>query len=717
MPILPTESINTNAPNLGQGPSIARAGLVGQAIAGAGQQVQNFGAELAAKRKQAEIRSYVSSNRSEFERYKADKLVELESKYTGDPTGLAAEMNEALNDFGIQSLERAPNDDAKALWEEDFASLSSNTGTYAFNLENEKRGKYQVGLIDENIYKDQQHLSQNPDPTRAVDFLNNNLEAVNSGIGLWFDETSAKEKNRKTGESITTSLMEGFETKKQYQAAMNILDNKNPNSKIILSNMSGEDIAKYKDRFTRLAKAENEFNKTLYKKEIGDVSAALQSGEKVDPSVLSGAIYKMQQLPPEERVYMADDLDHDLKYNEMLQQVKTLDINDAQAMSLTVIPRKQGDVFNAQSRDAKASAYRSKAKEIIEQRLTSAPTFWAQADQQIGNLEMMAKDTTNPEALKKWSDVIVSKQANDKSGDVQILSKDMSKVYADQIKSPNKDFAEMAYMSLKQGTQGQVNHFGNAITDMVKNKDLTEKQALILMMDDDKSRQELLAASKNEAAINIGYKNYLAVNEDAKYLEKELRSAPEVQDIFKSIGVADPSGERVWLSNAVYSSLELAYRDGIVNGQMEPEKAKERALNIIKSNFSVASAGRSSVIVTGNFKNKISDIEGYLDSSLDINHLKSMDIQVPNSYMGNDVEFDPKERYLEDLSKKGQWISNENQNGAILVKRDGKDLAAVRTSKGGRVEVFFDQMYSGLPVTSKAKNAQAKANILQNRKF
>jgi hypothetical protein len=180
MPLLPTQDVNTNAVDMAQGPSASRAGQAWDQVSRIGNTIQNFGSELAAKRKQSEILSYRSSNKSEFERFKADKHIELKAKYPGDPTGAASEFMEAMNSWGEDSLERAPNDDAKELWSQDFASSSNDAGIEINNWENNKRVSHQVSMIDENIYKDQQHLSMKPDPNTALNMLNNHMDTFSS---------------------------------------------------------------------------------------------------------------------------------------------------------------------------------------------------------------------------------------------------------------------------------------------------------------------------------------------------------------------------------------------------------------------------------------------------------------------------------------------------------------------------------------------------------
>lgn len=717
MPLLPTSNINTNAVDLGQGPSVAKAGQVWDAVANVGKKIENFSSELAAKRKQAEVSSYVNSSANDFERYVSEKETEFQSKYTGDPTGYASSMNEAINDWYEQRQDSAPNDDAKSIWEEKFSSYSQNVGMRADAWENQSRVKYQVGQMDESVRKDQQHLAQKPDPTKAAQFLANTSQMINDGVGLWFNETEAKERLNKYSNDTVSSLFEGMEANKQYAAGLRLLNGKDPNSKILIEGLDPKSIANYKDRFTRLAQAENEFNKTLFRKKVGDVSFQLQSGEKVDKDLLRNVQAQVALLDKEEQAYVMDDLNHDLKYNEMLQNVKSLGINDATAIANFSIPASDG--FNIKSRVDKAEAYRKKAQEILKDRVEQAPAFYAKTDKSMEMKANMALDFRNPEGMKSWVDDIVSKQETDKAGaDVKILTPTMSKVYGTQIKSNNADLANSVVESLRSSTFiGENSYFGNAVSDMIKNEDITPVQGVALYMDNANLRADLLNATKNEKTIEESFKSLSASDKTLKSVMKELPADKEVQQIMKAISAADPKGERLWITTSLNKAMELAYKDAIANRGMDVEQAKERALSVVKSNFSVAYSGRSAVLLPKQYENKRSAIEDYMDSSLSLDRLKTLDIAPPASYQTAElVGDDPKTRYLNDIAAKGQWISNNAQNGAFLAKRNSDgSFAAVRDSKGNLIEVNFGKMRdNGFILTDEIRKEQSYINSLKD---
>jgi hypothetical protein len=697
MPLLNTQNVNVTAPDMQQGPSIAKAGQAWDAVASFGNKMSNFGAELAQKRKQAETSSFVNTSANDLERHISEKETELQQKYAGDPTGYSAAMADAMDEFHETRKESSPNDDAKNIWEQKFSDYSTTIRNRADSWENASRAKYQIGQIDNSVYKDRQHLAQKPDPTKAAQFLTNASQMVNDGRALWFDDAEADKRLRAYGGDISNSLMEGMEANKQYGAALNVLSGKHPTSKILLANMEPDKIANYKDRFNRLMKAENEFNKTVFRKQLGDVSYDLQQGNKVTPEAIRGIQSNISQLDPEERAYAMDDLNHNLKYNELLQNVKSMDMKDATAIANFSIPRKEGDSFNVKGRVEMAENFKKKAQEILKMRTEQPAAFYAQSDKTLEIKSQMALDFQNPQAMKSWVDDIVSKQENDKNGaDIKIMTPEMSKTFGAQIKGGNPELAENVIMSLKSSMKsGGADYYGNAVSDMIKNQDITPVQGLAMFMENPSQRADLMNATKNEKQIEESFKRFTTSDKSVKSMMNEIPADKEIQQIVKAIASGDPKGERLWVTSSLNNAMELAYKDAIVNKGLDPEQAKERALSVVKNNFSVAYSGRSSVLIPKQYENKRTAIEDFMDESLSSEKLKAMDIVPDASYEGTQdlIGVDPKEKYISDLAMSGKWVSNNSGNGAFLAKeqKDGT-MAAVRDSKGNLVEVHFDKM-------------------------
>jgi hypothetical protein len=718
MPLLPSQNIaTTSIGDPGQGPSLARAGQVWDAVASVGGQMEKFGAELAYKRKQAETSSYVNTSANDFKRFMSEKETELQSQFTGDPTGYSAALKEQADSWHQERLDSAPNSDAKAAWEQHYVDSSTTAGLRASAWENTTKAKYQVGLIDDSVRKDQQHLAQKPDPTKAAEFITNTAKMVNDGKGIWYDGNEARLRLQKYGADTATALFQGLEAEKQYSTGLDIINGKHPNSKILLESMDPKDIANIKERFPKLQQAENEFSKSMFMQTAGDYSLALQEGKKVDPSVISGLQDKSKSLKPEERAVFLDNLNHDVQYNGVLQNIKTLPLEDAKKLLGTTPQYAEGDLFNYKGRTEKAERFKKMAAEIYDKRLNNAPQFYAENDRNIQNLSNMAKDVENPQGLNEYTKNIVAKQSVDKVGNPKVFSPDLSETYAKMIKSPNPEMAEKAYQAMRQGMQvGETNYARHAISDMVRLGHLTPDYAMALSLEDPQSRKSALANLGKSKEIDEQYTNFKKSN-DIKESEFGVLDDSRVNAFKSAIQSISKDNNNVSTLNGFDSLLTLEYKTGRIAGKSEKEAKKAAIDKVLNKNFDIAKAGNSQLILGHDDINRKDEIKAFMTDSLEPVTLRDrFKVATDPAYhtaMGllNKPE-QADQRYLEDIKKNGEWVTNSSQSGATLFKRMANGgRALVKDKDGNPISVSYANM-KGLP-----KRMDISTALKSNREF
>jgi hypothetical protein len=622
--LLPVQNVNTNAVDLGQGPSIARAGQSWDAIAKVGNTITNFAEQIGQKRKEAELKSFIDVSEKDFERDITNKQAELAAKYTGDPTGYASELNEYMNDWYAERQEMAPRDSVKEVFQQRFNGYTQDIGLKADAWENEKRAKYQIGQLDQSVLKDNQHLVQHPDPNSAAKFMSKTAEMVNNGVGLFYDQTEAQKRMLSYGNDTATSLFEGLESSKQYAAGMKVLSGKHPSSKIVLQHMDPKQIANYKDRFSRLQKAENEFSKKVFNTHFEDTIFNLQNGKKVEKEQIRGLMSMMSSIEnPQERQLYADDLNTSLAFNQKLQDVASLPLADAQAAASYTIPL--DDSFNVRSRSEKQNQFSKAAENIIKERINNGATFHVKQDRQLQLKEQAALD--NPAGLKDFFTSVAAKQYADDVKNPTIMTDNISKNYSARLKSGSPELAEEAYQHLKLGSG---KHYGNAVAEMVKKKDLDPVHAMALYMGDDRSRQEFMGMIRKQKEIEDTYKGIKGADSEIENLRKGIPLDPDVQSIQKALAVVDPTGENLWLNKSMNDSIVLAYKYQMTKPGMSPDQARKNAIGLVKNNFNVASSGQSAVIVPAEYQGQVSEIEDHMASALKMDRLKTMDLMVPN---------------------------------------------------------------------------------------
>jgi hypothetical protein len=709
--LLQTQNINTNAVDLGQGPSVARAGQVYNAIEGVGAKIAGFSEQLAQKRYEAEKKSYISSSANDLERFVSEKETELNAKYTGDPNGLATEMNEALNSWYEERREMAPNDDAKFEWEQRFAEASNNIGQKAISWENKKKVDYQIGLMDNDVLKNGQHLANKPSVEKAAQFITNTQAMVQEGVGLWFDETQAKERLNKYGAAQAKSLMEGLEANKQYGIGMSIFSGKDPNSKIILSNMTPEQIGMYKDRFNKLQQAENEFSKAMFNLEASDISLGLQKGMDIPQDKIEAMVKKSSMLKPEERAVFIDNLNSDLQYNKIIQGMKNLPIEEIQKLQTFSIQRKENDVFNLKSRTEKQEMFQKVSRELYEARVNNAPEYHYQNDMLVRNLSDRAKDPEDIQSVNQYTQTIVAKQVMDKAANPKVLTEEMSQTYASMLKSENPEMVNKAYNTLRSGMQvGERNYARNAIADMVRNKHLDPVQGMALSLEDSNARATALQNLAKRKDIEETFSK--AKKEEGEDVNEVLRES-SVNSFMNAIQAGSKGSENVSVLNGFNELLVLQYKAERVKGASQKEAKNKAISTVIKDNFALVKGRNSQLIIGREYKNKAGDIESFLKDSMSPSYFASLKVKQPEIYdqrmnlIGKGSE--ARARYYQDLSQNGEWVLNQAQNGAVLYKRQGDQRVPVLDEDGNRISIPFDKMKAS-PADAQAGSMRAIAN-------
>lgn len=687
IPHLQTQNISTNSVDLAQGPSIARSDIAAEAWGQLGGTVARIGEQLMEKRKKSDTSSFLNSKKNELARLKATKSTEVGAKYTGDPTGYASEINGSLKEWGDSQTDMAPNDDAKQEWENYLSSYITDSTLADKAKEDRDKAQYHAGLIDEDVFKNRQLLAQQPDPTLALDFMNNTAKSINDGIGLYHNETEAKDKLRKYGADYTGTLLEGFENSKRYGQGLRFLSGQDPESAAFLQYADPKQIQAYKDRFQRLGEQESELSKRVFNSQIGDVSSALMQGMNVPDEVINDMYSKTSFLKPDEKAIVVDNLNSAKQYNAILKDLKTKPISEIRNLSAFEIPRSEGDIFNLNSRQQMASMYQKAASDILNKKVNDGAGFIIENDKTVENLSKQAMDLTNPGAMKEYSTQVVEKQKLDGVLNVKVLDKTMSKVYGSVLTAPNPEAANTAFYSLKTGFGDK---FGNVVSELIQNDSITPSHAMAMYLPDDNSRIQSFANIAKKKEIDAAYSKVSTGRSELS----DVFNDSDLQEIKKAVMINDSTNSRLWLNNGIDSLVELEYKNLRANGASEKE-AKTAALNkIVKNNLSVANSKNSSVVISKDYIQHKSVIQDYMTESLSQNRLQAMDFKIDPAYINqaNILGKDPVESYKKDLSKNGIWLTNNAQNGVVLAKKTPNGYAKVLSADGKQIERSFDDM-------------------------
>ena len=205
---------DTINPQVAVGPtqSVQQAGIVGRSLQNLGGQVQQFGAELHRKRKQAETNNFVSSQLAELHERQANIIAEARTKFGGDKKGhsdfVKSELERTVSDLS----KNAPSNDASQGFMNRARSMTSSTIAREINHENVERAKFYLNE-DARLNKDGAYTYfKLPDIAGASDFVNQREEMITKNMGVNYTKEQGqaliRDVRTKTAQSVVNGLVE-----------------------------------------------------------------------------------------------------------------------------------------------------------------------------------------------------------------------------------------------------------------------------------------------------------------------------------------------------------------------------------------------------------------------------------------------------------------------------------------------------------------------------
>lgn len=231
-------------------PSMAGAGMVGEALQQVGGQINRFGAELLAKRVDSDNRLDASKAFTEYrtksEAIKQKNLMEAPEDYKGyaektktELTSLHEELNNSLSN-GAQSY-----------FQERTATEHANDLLAADSDEATRRAKFHTKRLEDSLMDSANYFSINPDIPKAIEsrraYLLDIQRGKEGGNLMPSDFFLLKES---TNKEFTRSIVNGFinssnENPEMLNVAQRFINGEEPGSKELIEGMTPNEKAKY----------------------------------------------------------------------------------------------------------------------------------------------------------------------------------------------------------------------------------------------------------------------------------------------------------------------------------------------------------------------------------------------------------------------------------------------------------------------------------------
>ncbi len=721
IPILKTPSINTNAPDLNAGPNMRAASAVSDAVANVGSQLQNFGENLYAKRKQAETINFRSQAMSDFERESADMKSRLQTEFADDPTGLTDSYRNWQTAWKEDRQRSAPSDDARSGFQNDFDQPAAVKLNQVNAFEEQRKVYGYKTEMEKSSFASRQQIAKNPNSAEATMAWARQRAAIEGNIGYVYTKDEADLEMMKQGTEYAESLFDGLKSNKQYAAGLRAIDGKDKSAAELVKYMDPNRINHFREQFKNGMERDQLLNKSVFNGRMDDVVTTLATGaaDLSNPQVKAAVTNLRTQalaLPPAERAEALDNLNSAVKISDGLATLQSLPLDKARTMvGAKIVGAAPGEdpTFNASKRSVLQAQYQKQANELVKNWSEDPNTFYLKTDTQAQNLMQQALNTNDPDAMGEYRDYMIGRQKADGLAPSGVLTKPMIDNWKVQLMSNNSDASDNVAQGIKQV-------FGpSAFAEIAQSDEKFRPYAVAYAMVDEQARKDTLTHIREAESINANYKN---LTDRVTGEDKSVMGDPAIQGVLGAMALTDPSGQKSWMREGVQKAVELEYKFQRTNGMNDKDARRTAVDKVITKNWDTATMRNSAVLVPKSMpKGTTEQVEEFIQNTGYSESFAKLGAAPSAVYANNLAEkADDKvlARYHSDLANTAVWVSNPTNDGMMLGKKNAAGgIEPVRNAKGAIISLKFSELSSRMKDLAVKPDTASRRPSGQGRMF
>ena len=663
-----------------------------------------FGADLAQvgeqtleTRKKADDSNYAFStsmqNQRDIENYAAD----LTTKVPDGAKGYSAQLGSYIQDKIDQGTANAPSSEAADAYSKSIGRWGMDRMISADNYERtETARKYRGDVVDATTQAASQYMD-NPNYLTFKDTADTITKQIQDGVGVNFGAGEASDMQAKAKQQLAVGILEGLGTKERYGEASNLLKSGNP----IGDSLDEATKKHYIEKFGDLVDAKQTSSVGEYAKQIDDLKTAALSGRPVNANDVVGLIAKTELNPKvtdDQRNRWKDELNQSLQVGQDIQRIKTMP--ESQWGTVKSMQVDSGPTEGLAMRMQMQSRFQEQANILKAQRgkdpagstLSAFPALQQMHDEALGG---------DPGKVKSYLDATTAKQEMLGVQTPRVTTPQDAAFLGDIInKAPNSAAAAEAIMGLKNSYGKYFPQMFSELADERKKNGggVDGGLAVAAFMDSKPGIQSVVENVNNAQGINDLFKQRFAGIGATAPNSLKVAVASQIRPVINALNIGSPLGGNADLSNSLQSQVELEAKK-ILNNDPSikiPDAAQQAKAKIIDNNFNTVQGGRSIILAPRNGPNVpdpslIQKFMAYYSSS---DGIEKLDPKIPTSQLQahDGDKAGAKEAFYENLSKTGQWVTNQDHSGIILTQKIGDGVSLVKDSQGQPIEKKFSDM-------------------------
>lgn len=674
-------------------------GSTGEMLSKIGTTLANFGTELYEKRKRAEDSAYAFDTRMKNLADLQQKELELKQKYSQDPNGYTKEFREYAATLYDQGIQNAPSDDSRSMYGRDIGPYLMRAVTDADGYENtQKAFKWQKTLTDDfDLFS--RNFVDNPNYLDAPIIIKDFETQIDTQTGILFTNEQAEKLKLGMREKGSNAVMSGLELQERYDEGIKLLESNHPST----MGLNADQKANWIESFRRGIKQRQVEGAQEVQRQVRDLSVRLLSPQGVSSQEVDGILASVKSNPAFD-VNEQKRIEHELTVAKIAGSAmrKSFKAPGMDVEKARISAEKQIDGYTRKVGlgDTEAMQYKRQMDNMIQQVLTQRerdPVAYIQEYVPEKAKLIALTQHEDPNVAQKAAVDLLNYQTYLGVRNKQVFSDAQAYTHAQMIKQQSNAQGKAEMINNLQYKYGEA--FPVIRDQLVKTKVLDDDIFAAAFVSDPVSKRLIVANAESSGALDAFRK------EQPSYVKESLDT--EVSNQMRTFrqSLIDSSIDNKGLSNAQLfeSAVKKQALVNISKGQDIEQAVKAAKQEILDRNFIMAKGKNNQLavprVLSNNAQADQEAIEKFVYGySFGANINKRFGVKVPESVRkqySDKSEDEVKERWLEEVSRRGQWISNGSQTGAqLVIQNDQGGYSAVYDSEGKPIQMDYSDMQS-----------------------
>lgn len=655
-------------------------------------EVADLAFNASAMRKQAADSNYAFTttvaDQSAIEQHSS----QLQSTLPKGASGYTDQMQSFIQDRIDQNTANAPSQEAADMYTKNISRYAADRLISAQQYEKtETAQKYRDDITTANTQITSRYMD-NPNYLTFKDTVQTVTDQIKANTGITHNTSDEPDLIQKATQQQAVGIIEGLNNQGRYKEAQNLLKSGNPVGDSLSDNLKNH----YLDNVSSLYNSQQSVTKSYLEGKLKDVTTDLLNGNHVTSDQGMGLINAYNSNPkatPADKEAFKTQVFTSMAVGNAIQNIRILP-KDQRQPEIDKLQDLVGQGNNSSLRQEIVNKGTAAINHLEAQELKDPARAGVLASPEVASLAKQAQGTGSPNdpngtiATSKYLDALTGVQRHlqipEKVLSVDDMSAESAKINTGM--SPANIGEEISKLSNKYG-----NYFPKVMDELSKGPEkgqpgINPQYAIAAYLPTNDSKTNAISNIQNYKNIKDQWISNGRVNKDYEHLG--LQASQATSQIRGIINAGSPLSKNDPLSKAITGQVEIEAMK-IMNspqGAKNSDEAITQAYNrVITSNFTIASGGKSQVIVPKNIPG-LAGNEETINKSLNYystpNGLKSLGIKP----IGSDDGF------YDHLSNTSRWINTSDKTGARLVQYlpEGKVVPVLDSNQQPIKKQFID---------------------------